>query len=637
MRALMLMGSMLTGLCLLSGCASSLSPVVSPSEAVVSAGQTAQFTASVNGVPGSGLTWMVNGIPGGSATIGTISPNGLYTAPLSLPAQPVNVTATPTINVLVDQPSQPALVQFFNPSKPSLGYVANTGNPLVASYTILAPQGASVEVQFGASTNYGLNTWTQPAPEDGGPVTILVAGMRASSKYHMQALIHLPDGTQVSDGDHTFTTGALPAPPPNITVQQTSGTTPAPGVEMLCLDLQNGGSNLTGVVTDLSGNVIWYYDFGGVGLWPEPMKLLPNGHILMVVDPETTGGSASPSAPNLSTTNEIREIDLAGNVIYRITLPELNSALTSIGASFQAGVFHHDVLKLPNGHYILLVNYGKVFNDQPGLPSGTAVTGDALVDWDPQVGGPVWTWSTFDHLNVSRIPYGITNGTVDWTHSNALVYTPDDGNLILSMRNQNWIIKINYKNGTGDGSILWRFGYQGDFTLPSGEAPIEWNYGQHYPTIVSPNSAGDFSMMFFNDGNNRLVNSNNAVCGSTGVVNCYSSVPIFDVNENTKMAQVETEANLSPAYSTCCGDALTLLNGDFEYDVPMDVNRPGFSYVQEVTQLQNPQLVWQMNIQGQLAYRAFRIPSLYPGIEWTQGALATSEAASLNRVKPPGK
>lgn len=627
-RVLLLISSMLTGLCLVWGCATnSQAPVVSPSEAVVLAGQSVQFTARVNGTPESGFTWMVNGIPGGSAALGKISSSGQYMAPQSLPAQSVSVTVSSAISVLVNQASQPALVQFFNPSKPTPGNVASTGNPLVASYSIPAPQGASVEVQFGASTNYGLNTWTQPAPADGGPVTILVAGMRASTAYHMQALIHLADGTQVADTDHTFTTGAIPASIlPNLTAQQTNGMTPAPGVEMLNLNIENGGNPLTGLVTDLSGNVIWYYDFGGVGLWPEPMKLLPNGHILMVVEPELN--SSQQVAAGAADVNEIREIDLAGNIINRITLNEINSGLKSIGASFQGSIIHHDILKLPNGHYIILVNFSKVFNNQQGLPPGTSVTGDGLIDWDPQTNVPVWAWSSFDHLDVTRHPYGIASGFEDWTHSNALVYTPDDGNLILSMRNQNWIIKINYENGAGDGRILWHFGYQGDFTLPAGESPIEWNYGQHYVTIVSPNSAGDISMMFFNDGNNRLVNSSGTICGSAGVISCYTSVPIFELNESTKTAQVVQEDNLTPAYSICCGDALILPNGHVEYDIADNFFAPGVSVVQEATGLQNPQLVWQMSIKGELAYRAFRIPSLYPGVAWTQAAIGASEASA---------
>ncbi|MGC1106736.1 MAG: aryl-sulfate sulfotransferase [Candidatus Acidiferrales bacterium] len=557
-----------------------------------------------------------------------ISSTGLYTAPTN----PTVESATVTAEIPADHvPSTPGFVQVFNPSKFAPGTVNSTSNPLVASYSIQAPEGASVQIQFGQSSNYGLKTWAQPAPDGGGTVSIFVAGMRASTTYHMQALIHLSDGTQVSDSDHKFTTGTLPAPISNITVQQTAGTAPAPGVELLCLDPTDGKGELTAVVTDLAGNVIWYYNIGS-GEWPFPMKLLPNGHMLVVASPVTDSSGGIPAgSANL---NEVQEVDLAGNIISRITLKELNSGLSSLGVPFQGASFHHDVLELPNGHFILLTDYNKTFNNQPGLPVGTIVTGDALVDWDPKTASPVWTWSTFDHLNPSRIPYGIANGIADWTHSNALVYSPDDGNLLLSMRNQNWIVKINYENGAGDGSILWHFGYQGDFTLPSDEEPLQWNYGQHYPSIVSTNSAGVFSLMFFDNGNNRLADANDDICGTAGTVNCYSDVPVFQVNEYTKTAQLQAAQNLS-AYSICCGDAQFVSNGDLEYDVAFDLHTPGMSYVQEMTQGANPQLVWQMDIKGPLAYRAFRIPSLYPGVEWTQEALTASEASDRKRGSVP--
>ncbi|HEU5400137.1 MAG TPA: hypothetical protein VFU86_02200, partial [Terriglobales bacterium] len=38
--------------------------------------------------------------------------------------------------------------------------------------------------------------------------------------------------------------------------------------------------------------------------------------------------------------------------------------------------------------------------------------------------------------------------------------------------------------------------------------------------------------------------------------------------------------------------------------------------VQEVTNEPHPQLVWQMQITNQNSYRANRIPSLYPGVQW---------------------
>jgi hypothetical protein len=240
---------------------------------------------------------------------------------------------------------------------------------------------------------------------------------------------------------------------------------------------------------------------------------------------------------------------------------------------------------------------------------------------------PVWTWSAFDNLSLSRAPYGLA----DWTHANALVYSPDDGNLIMSMRNQNLIIKINYEDGAGDGRVLWRFGGGGDFTLPAGQDPIEWNYGQHYPTVISPNSAGIYQLMFFNNGNSRLLDASNNACDAPGFPVCYSSVPIFEINESAKTAHVISETNLTPHYSFCCGDALVLPNGNVEYDVASDSLTPNQSYIQEVIPGTTPQLVWQMNVAGMLVYRGFRIPSLYPGVTWTQSAIATANANAVKK------
>jgi arylsulfate sulfotransferase len=550
---------------------------------------------------------MVNGAAGGSATTGTITSTGLYTAPASPSGTSVQVTEGNLIQKLISAPAQ---VSFFSPTNFTAGGVSPTNNPQVAQYNFTAPQGASVQVQFGTTTNYGLTTWAQEAPVTGGTVSILVAGMRANTTYHMQAVVQLPGGQRILDADHSFTTGALPAALiPSIAVPQAAGAGVAPGVELLDLvttSLATATQNrLTALATDLAGNVIWYYPVE-TGDIPFPIKPLPNGHMLLVLN---------------GLSSEVEEIDLAGNVTYQLSLADINQGLAASGASFQGLIsLHHDIQKLPNGHLILLANYNQTFTNQPGF---STVTGDALVDWDPQTQAPVWTWSAFDHIPLTHDPVSST----DWTHANAVIYSPDDGNLILSMRNQNWIVKINYQNGVGDGSILWHLGPGGDFTLPTGQAPIEWNYGQHYPTLVSPNSAGIFHLMFFNNGNNRLLDTNNDACGTPGFAACYSSVPVFELNEFTDTAQVVSEDNLSPDFSICCGDALLLSNGDLEYDVAYNVNTPNQSYIQEVIQQLTPELVWQLNVTGQLMYRGFRIPSLYPGVEWTQAAIAAANAA----------
>jgi hypothetical protein len=75
---------------------------ITPTSATVATGQTLQFTAKVTtgttigcGLPCTMVNWSVNGTIGGSSAAGTITTDGLYTAPSSVPAGSiVTVTAT---------------------------------------------------------------------------------------------------------------------------------------------------------------------------------------------------------------------------------------------------------------------------------------------------------------------------------------------------------------------------------------------------------------------------------------------------------------------------------------------------------------------------------------------------------------
>jgi arylsulfate sulfotransferase len=60
-----------------------------------------------------------------------------------------------------------------------------------------------------------------------------------------------------------------------------------------------------------------------------------------------------------------------------------------------------------------------------------------------------------------------------------------------------------------------------------------------------------------------------------------------------------------------------LQNGNVEFDECDSTNliNPDAD-IYEVTQESNPQSVWHMRVAGQTAYRAFRLPSLYPGVQW---------------------
>lgn len=63
-----------------------ISVAVGPVAANVLLGATKNFSATVRNTTDTAVTWSVNGTPGGYAAAGTIDANGVYTAPVNLPA-----------------------------------------------------------------------------------------------------------------------------------------------------------------------------------------------------------------------------------------------------------------------------------------------------------------------------------------------------------------------------------------------------------------------------------------------------------------------------------------------------------------------------------------------------------------------
>lgn len=577
-----------------SGNASSPSSAVSvtllPASATVFAGESVSFSSPYVG----NVVWKVNGIPGGESVHGTIDGSGNYTAPSAAP--PDGVTVTAQLGNFGSSPSVSAAVMVLNS-----GTVTPTGNPLVAAYTLTIPDKSTVTVNFGPDAGYGLQTSALAAPAGGGPVRILVAGMTASSTYHMRAAVQLSGASVIYDVDHLFTTGSLPSTMgfPAIKTQTFPGQGASAGVELLSLTTPK---QVALVATDLSGNYIWYYNTSAnLGYVNQPAKILPSGHLLTQFNDYNV--AVADGAGSV-----IREIDLEGNTIWQMTAADLNTALSAAGFNITVIGTHHDLAILPNGHIILLAAVTKEFDNLVGLPGTTIVTGDVVIDLD-QSRKPVWVWSTFDHFDINRHPIFFP----DWTHTNAVLYSPDDGNLVLSVRHQDWIVKIDYRNGTGTGDVLWRLGCQGDFQLIGGVDPVDWFYAQHAPHFVSTETAGAFDLLLFDNGNNRVLDSAGDICGTT--VACETTVPFIHVDEQQKTATILWRDRLG-VFSNFGGYVQNLANSDIEFSESAP-NRPAISStVQEVTNSTPPEPVWQMQINGAQAYRALRIPSLYPGVTW---------------------
>lgn len=468
------------------------------------------------------------------------------------------------------------------PTPPALTTsVSATPHPLVARYSVQSSEAASVSVEFGPTTSYGRST-SEVQVSAGAPSDVLVAGMHPATTYHMRAVVRTSSGT-FRDTDHIFTTGAPPPGTIPVTTVTMNGT-PAGGVELLDLAFSRG--EYLASVLDLDGSILWYYAYDQTLGFPYALRPMPNGDMAIVIG-----------------TAHLREVDLTGTTVHELTLDQLNAKLAANSFGLQVTALHHDVLPMPNGHMLLITE-----EQRPVLLAGdttpTTLRGDDVIDLDPSF-NPVWTWSAFDHLDVNRRPMD----PVDWTHSNALIYSPADHNLLLSMRHQHWVLKLDYQDGHGSGAILWRLGPDGDFRLDSSDSQ-QWFYGQHFAVFADNTQLqSPISLALFD---NRATNSAGTTCETDNGV-CYSRAVILRIDESAMSATIQWQDRLN-LYSLWGGSIETLPNGDVEYTLSNPFSGPG-SRVAEVNRSTN-QTIWQMDIQDALAYRAFRIPSLYPGVQW---------------------
>jgi uncharacterized protein (DUF1800 family) len=202
----------------------------------IEVGASRQLTAYVPLSPNT-VTWTVNGIPGGDATVGTISPSGLYRAPANVPPQnAVKVRATSTayptkygeatmtvtqvgVHLWSSSPSTVAPGAFtlrLNGSNFTAGVVANFGGvPLATtrvSATELRATGSASAMQAGTQV----------------PLVVVQSGLGATTS----------ETVMISVGSGTTNP---PPPTPGITVAVSpTSVTLAPGT------VQNFGATVTG-------------------------------------------------------------------------------------------------------------------------------------------------------------------------------------------------------------------------------------------------------------------------------------------------------------------------------------------------------------------------------------------------------
>ncbi len=312
----------------------------------------------------------------------------------------------------------------------------------------------------------------------------------------------------------------------------------------------------------------------------------------------------------------LREYDMAGNVIRQTSWVILNDEINALRAGQHNSMVKldsitHEGLRLPNGYTALLVTDEEV-KDQGSGP--VDVLGDAVVvlDTNWQV---AWAWDAFDLLDIKRqaviLPFTcapsnpgcpeqfhnvqsnwqIYTQANDWTHANSIYYDPTDGNLIVSFRNQSLVVKIVYENGGGNGHIIWRFGYGGDFSLPPGAPVSDWQSGQHDVEI----QANGLLTLF--DNNNPSAANHQPGGDAHGQV--------WSLDTTHMVATPVMNVDLG-VVSPAVGSAVLLSNGNYQWQAGFI----GGNTAQTFEYTPSGTLVYREQSDG-LTYRAFRLRDLY--------------------------
>jgi hypothetical protein len=483
--------------------------------------------------------------------------------------------------------------------------VTPSAHPLIALFSAPAcPEGSTFRVAFHADGEEAtMRTSAQPCR---GSISnnVWVAGMRADTEYRMRP--EWTKGSSVKSGDWApFHTGMLDGntPPLKVTVPRANDSPASEGLVIYSTLLLGGRKGP--FATDLKGRVLWYSQSAD-----SMTRVLPGGRFLVI-------GEGKNSTNSTKDEQCLREVDLTGNIIRETNAGRVAEQLESrgihsdckIGGKECVSGFHHEAIRLPNGHTMVIAGYERM------MPAGTQgakeavdILGDLVVDLDEdfQVAG---VWNEFDHLDITRKsvfdakcktggggcpPVLIAPEAHGWTHSNSLNYIPSTGDFLVSIPEQDWIAKVDWKNGKGTGKILWRLGKDGDFKVESKD-PGPW-FSYAHDVGFEPVGSNNLTLMDDNHVNHRKDNK------------LMGRAQMWQIDEPNLKATLTYNADLG-GYSICCGTFQILKDGGYlSVTGFLDLASP---YSRTLETDKDGKTVFAVELEGVIDYRSFRVDDMY--------------------------
>lgn len=167
----------------------------------------------------------------------------------------------------------------------------------------------------------------------------------------------------------------------------------------------------------------------------------------------------------------------------------------------------------------------------------------------------------------------------------------------MSIRNQDWVIKIHFANGTGNGNVLWRLGKDGDFTTSAG-GPFPWFSGQHEAAFEG---GGNYFLSVHDNGNTRW----EQMGGNT-------RAQLWLINEDVRIANLIINADLG-GFSNSQGSIHRLANGNY-LSLSGALGTAPQLFAQTIETTSSGQVVYVQQSQW-LCYRSWRLRDFYAPVK----------------------
>lgn len=334
-----------------------------------------------------------------------------------------------------------------------------------------------------------------------------IVGLVPNCDHQIVVTVQSINGDSQSSQPLSFATPQLPSDFPPIRTTLSNSVRMEPGITMFAVNHWKNNVSLVDygylIAIDTSGQVVWYCRTGDRTSDFRPLR---NGHLLY------QHGSY----------RYLYEIDLLGNDHRCWYASRTTEAPHSQAIAVDVDSLHHEVVELPNGNFMSLATELRRFERYPTsetMPGASYepawVVCDEVIEFEPITGRIVERLPLTGLLDTRRFGYLALGGfwrekyddfldspSRDWSHANALQFLPEENCILVSLRHQDCVLKIDWK----EKRLLWILGTPKNWSKPFQKfllkpvGNLTWFFHQHAAHMTSVDT-----LMMFDNGNYRAV------------------------------------------------------------------------------------------------------------------------------------